>query len=85
MPKLKTGTILPTPEEDAVITAAAMSDADAMPLSDEQWAVARSKARIGRREAQRNSPPEEGWTPKADGVVEIFPFHKRGINKANEV
>lgn len=29
--------IPPTPEEDAVITAAALSDPDAIPLTDEEW------------------------------------------------
>jgi uncharacterized protein (DUF4415 family) len=37
MPKLKPGTIWPTPEEDAAITAAAMSDPDALPLTDEEF------------------------------------------------
>ena len=38
MPKLKATTILPTPDEDAAITAAALSDADAVPFSDAEWA-----------------------------------------------
>ena len=33
MPKLKARTILPTPAEDAAITAAAMADPDAMPFT----------------------------------------------------
>lgn len=37
MPKLKTGTILPTDQEDAAITAAALSDPDALPLTDEEF------------------------------------------------
>ena len=37
MPKLKAGTILPTPVEDAAITAAAVSDPDAMPFTDAEW------------------------------------------------
>lgn len=41
MPKLKPGTILATPEEDAAITAAAMQDPDAMPYTDEEWAKVR--------------------------------------------
>ena len=48
MPILKRGTIMPTPEEDAAITAAAMPDANAMPLTDEEWETARPLARIGR-------------------------------------
>lgn len=37
MPKLKPGTILPTPDEDAAITIAAVLDADAAPYSDQEW------------------------------------------------
>lgn len=48
MPKLKSGTMVPTPEEDAVITAAAMSDPDAIPLTDAEWDVVKPLARIGR-------------------------------------
>jgi uncharacterized protein (DUF4415 family) len=46
MPRLKPGTILPTESEDAAITAAAMADPDARPLTDEEWAQV--KPRIGR-------------------------------------
>ncbi len=49
MPKLKPGTIWPTPEEDAAITAAAMSDPDAMPYTDEEWERAKPFLRIGGR------------------------------------
>lgn len=48
MPKLKPGTILPTPEENAAITAAALSDLDAVPFTDEEWARAKPLARVGR-------------------------------------
>ena len=34
MPKLKAGIILPTPAEDAAITAAAMADPDAVPFTN---------------------------------------------------
>ncbi len=37
MPKLKPQTILPTAEEDAAITAAAMADPDARPFTDAEW------------------------------------------------
>lgn len=40
--------LLNTPEEDAAITAAAMSDADAVPLTDEEWEAAKPRMRIGR-------------------------------------
>lgn len=38
MPALKSGTVIPTNEEDAVITAAALSDPDALPLTEDEWA-----------------------------------------------
>ena len=46
MPKLKIGHVSPTPAEDAAITAAAMSDPDAMPFTDAEWRLV--KPRIGR-------------------------------------
>lgn len=49
MPKLKPGTRLPTPEEDAAITAAAQVDPDALPMTEAEWAEAKPKARRGRR------------------------------------
>ena len=48
MPKLKTGTILPTPVEDAAITAAAIADPDAMPFTDAAWAQVKPLVRRGR-------------------------------------
>ena len=48
MPKLKAGTILPTPAEDAAITAAALSDADAVPFSDAEWLQVKPLVRRGR-------------------------------------
>ncbi|MEQ1887743.1 MAG: BrnA antitoxin family protein [Alphaproteobacteria bacterium] len=50
MPKLKPNTYHNTPEEDAVITAAAMSDPDCMPLTDEEWEriMEKRRARLGR-------------------------------------
>ncbi|MCL2829405.1 MAG: BrnA antitoxin family protein [Betaproteobacteria bacterium] len=56
MPKLKPGTLLPTDEEDAAITAAALSDPDALPLSDEQW-KAMPVMRIGRPKARATKQP----------------------------
>lgn len=41
MPKLKQGTILPHVGEDKAITAAALVDPDAQPLTDKQFAGAR--------------------------------------------
>ena len=51
MPKLKSGTVLPCNAEDAAITAAALSDADAAPLTDAEWAHAKPLARVGRPKA----------------------------------
>ena len=48
MPKLKAGTILPTPAEDAAITAAAMADPDAVPLTDAEWEQVKPLVRRGR-------------------------------------
>lgn len=50
MPKLKPDTYQNTPEEDAVITAAAMSDPDSIPMTGEEWARARPvlKRPVGR-------------------------------------
>ena len=39
---------LPTPEEGAVITAAAMSDPDAMPYTDEEWEAIKPQIQRGR-------------------------------------
>ena len=48
MPKLKPGTIIPTPAEDAAITAAAMSDPDAVPFTDAEWEQVKPLVRRGR-------------------------------------
>jgi uncharacterized protein (DUF4415 family) len=48
MPKLKTGTILPTPAEDAAITAAALADHDAVPFTDAEWEQVKPLVRRGR-------------------------------------
>ena len=48
MPKLKAGTILPTPAEDAAIAAAALADPDAVPFTDTEWAQAKPLVRRGR-------------------------------------
>lgn len=48
MPKLKAGTVLPTPKEDAAITAAANADPDAMPFTDAEWEAVKPLVRRGR-------------------------------------
>jgi len=55
MPALKPGHIYVTDEEDAAITAAAMSDPDAMPLTDTEWEAVKPFVRIGARPPGR--PP----------------------------
>ena len=47
MPALKPGTIIPTDEEDAVITAAALSDPDALPLTEAEWESVKPILRVG--------------------------------------
>lgn len=39
--------VLPTPEEDAAITAAAMSDPDAVPHTDAEWKAVKPLLRRG--------------------------------------
>ena len=48
MPKLKPGTILPTPAEDAAITAAAMADPAGRPFTDAEWEEVKPLVRRGR-------------------------------------
>jgi uncharacterized protein (DUF4415 family) len=48
MPKLKPGTILPTAQEDAAITTAAMQDPDARPYTDAEWATVKPARGRGR-------------------------------------
>jgi len=48
MPKLKPGTVVPTPEEDAAITAAALQDPDARPYTDAEWEQVKPKRGRGR-------------------------------------
>ena len=48
MPALKSGTVIPTDEEDAVLTAA-LSDPDALPLTEAEWASVKPILRIGGR------------------------------------
>ena len=67
MPKLKPGTIIPTPEEDAVITAAAMSDPDAMPYTDAEWEAAKPSMRLGRPPSM--TPLKHSTTIRLDADV----------------
>lgn len=59
--------LLNTPEEDAAITAAALSDPDAQPLTDAEWEAARPLARIGR--PPQTSPKKVPTTIRFDADV----------------
>ncbi len=48
MPKLKAGTILPSPAEDAAITAAALEDPDTVPFTNAEWDQLKPLVRRGR-------------------------------------
>lgn len=52
MPKLKPAHIFVTDEENAAVTAAAMSDPDAMPFTDAEWEAIKPLVRIGRPKAK---------------------------------
>lgn len=58
MPKLKSGTVVPTKSQDAAITLAARRDPDAKPLTEAEWKAAKPHARVGR-------------PPKADAKVAV--------------
>lgn len=47
MPKLKSGTILPTPAKDAATTAAANINPDAKPFADVEWAQVKPLLSLG--------------------------------------
>ncbi|MEQ1635173.1 MAG: BrnA antitoxin family protein [Methylococcales bacterium] len=49
MPALKPGTVIPTDEEDAMITAGALSNPDALPLTDAEWESVKPILRVGGR------------------------------------
>ncbi len=62
MPKLKPGTIWPTPEEAAAIQAGIAADPDNPELDDEYWATAKTFREVypdGIDQPPR--PPEELW------------------------
>jgi len=85
MPRLKVGTVVNSDEEDAAITAAALSDPDAMPFTDAEWEAVRPFVRRGRPPAAstkehitiRLSPEVlqafrasgEGWQTRIDAAL----------------
>ncbi len=70
MPKLKPGTLLPTQEEDVAITRAALSDPDAVPYTEEEWAQVKPTRGRGR---PVGSGKKEQLTVRFDiEVVEAF-------------
>ncbi|QXP85663.1 BrnA antitoxin family protein [Methylococcus sp. Mc7] len=62
--------LLNTPEEDAAITAAALSDPDAAPLTDEEWEAVKPLVRRGRRPAE--APKERITIRLSRDVVDRF-------------
>lgn len=74
MPKLKAGTILPTPAEDAAITAAAMADPDAMPFTDAQWAQVKPlvKHQFASVWDALEDTPEEAASMKASSALRML-------------
>lgn len=59
--------LLNTPEEDAAITAAALSDPDALPLTGAEWEAAKPLARIGR--PPKTAPKKVPTTIRFDADV----------------
>ncbi len=76
--------VLPTPEEEAAITAAAMSDADARPYTDVEWKAVKPLLRRGRPPAE-NPKVHTGLRLDAE-VLDAFKAGGRGwqtrINEA---
>lgn len=79
MPSINAETILPKPAEDAAITAAAMSDTDAVPFTDAEWAQVKPLVHWGHccltvlphcaRTEKRASLPS-GWGSQSGGVID---------------
>lgn len=76
--------LLNTPEEDAAITAAAMSDPDAMPYTDEEWATVKPVRGPGR---PAGSGAKQQISLRIDtDVIEAFKAQGSGWQtKMNEV
>ncbi|MHB1052430.1 MAG: BrnA antitoxin family protein [Thiobacillus sp.] len=88
MPKLKPGTIIPTPQEEARIQAGIDADPDAYSLSDEEWEKVKPIVRIGRPKAEVTKEritirlsrdvvtqfraTGEGWQTRMDSALRQF-------------
>ena len=88
MPKLKPGTIIPTPEEDARNQTGIDADPDAYSMSDVEWAKAKPFVRIGRPKAEVTKEritirlsrdvvtqfraTGEGWQTRIDSALRQF-------------
>lgn len=77
--------LLNTTEEDAAVTAAAMSDPDAVPYTDQEWEAVKPLIRRGGRPRAENPKVHTGLRLDAD-VLEAFKAGGRGwqtrINEA---
>ena len=69
--KTRSGRILylNTPEEDAAITAAAMSDPDSIPLTDEEWEEVEKTGRVSRRGRPKSDMTKEHITLRVDADI----------------
>ncbi len=66
-----------TPEEDAAITAAAMSDPDSIPLTDEEWDEVERTGRVGRRGRPKADTTKKYITLRIDADI-IAAFRASG-------
>ena len=85
MPKLKLGTIIPTPEENAAINAGIAADPDAFELDDEWFARARAAIEVdadlvensARQQDQRKADAKENVTIPLDADL-VARFRESG-------
>lgn len=77
----ETDLIWPTDEEDAAITAAALSDPDSRPWTDEEWERARPTMRFGAAAATLTR--ERLDIPSYDFIIQ--PFRATGAGWENRV
>ena len=87
MLKLKRNIIIPTDAEDAEITAAALSDPDAQPLTDEQLAKVRPYREVHGRGRPKAVVTKQSTTVRFDAeILEYFKSTGAGWqSRMNEV